>query len=366
MATIFFDTCAIRYLVKQSINGDQVRHALSQRGGQAVIGRNTLFEIAKLSEKNPSEFKRTCDFLISLGPDYTKPYMDLFEIEVQKLRYGKLYSPWGCEYEKARIDNYNRYLASGNFPDDFAQALAKRIDDVKRLQAVWQPGYKLKIHYPSDNKIAVDVQPYTLGLSCNEGILNFCAIDGKKMPKNIPLSRSNFQHYDEIVIALKAAKKISDQLQKAIYKISAQHGYYGFSRDDISKIRGLPFEKRVVDASIFSDENTIHFIRLFRNIGQEFSEKEIQKFLLNQSDCLALHTIFRAHICWGDTVATQFVTPSEDRFSDAFQFVEASCCTTFVSEESKLINENGYGKKLNPGIELLHVSDFVRFIAWTA
>lgn len=33
MVTIFFDTCAIRYLVKQGIGGDQVRNALSQKGG---------------------------------------------------------------------------------------------------------------------------------------------------------------------------------------------------------------------------------------------------------------------------------------------------------------------------------------------
>lgn len=122
------------------------------------------------------------------------------------------------------------------------------------------------------------------------------------------------------------------------------------------------FEKRVCSASIYREENASHFIQFFKNIGHEISAKEIQKFLLSQSEYLALRTIFRAHICWGDVVATQFITPSEDRFSDAFQFVEASCCTTFVSEEKKLVRENGYGRKLNPGIELLHVDNFLKFI----
>lgn len=361
MSTIFFDTCAIRYLVKQGLDGEQVRNVLSQRGGQAVIGRNTLFEIAKLSEKNPLEFKKTCDFLISLSPDYTKSYMELFEIEVKKLRYGKLYSSWACEHEKARIDSYNDYLASGNFPDNFMQDLAKRIDNIKRLRAIWQPGYKLKIYYPNANKIAVDVQPYTLELSCNESVLNLCAIDSEKALKTISLSRSHLKCYDEIMKALNASKNISDQFQKEIYKISTQYGYYGYSPDDISKIKSLPFEERVSNASAYREDNLRLYTIFFKNIGQDISKNEVQKFLLNLSDYPALSTIFRAHIYWGDVVATQFDIPAEDRFSDAFQFVEASSCTTFVSEEKKLINENGYGKKLNPGIELLHVSDLVEF-----
>ena len=86
---------------------------------------------------------------------------------------------------------------------------------------------------------------YTLELSCNESVLNLCAIDSEKALKTISLSRSHLKCYDEIMKALNASK-ISVINSKKIYKISTQYGYYGYSPDDISKIKSLPFEERGV------------------------------------------------------------------------------------------------------------------------
>ena len=61
MSTIFFDTCAIRYLVKQGLDGEQVRNVLSQRVDRQLLAEILYLKLQNYQKKILLSLK-TCDF----------------------------------------------------------------------------------------------------------------------------------------------------------------------------------------------------------------------------------------------------------------------------------------------------------------
>lgn len=279
MATIFFDTCAINYLVKQGLEGHHIKNQLT--GHVPVIGRNTLYECAK-TYKYPDLCKEIHLFIEDLDPWYTLTHEQLHKREAFALKDGVPFENWCNPEEKNLIKISNNLFISNNINQELLDSIERCEKNIEQAQRVWDP----------------------------------------------------------------AKGNILTRKEKAPYKIQ--------------------FEERVKKAAE-RDETPGELLLLFNNMNLQLSEKEIKKFLKHLDQYPALRTLFRTVLLLSDHSMLEKKPPRKDTFFDAIQFTEASYCTTFVSEDEKLVNDkekskNGkelYGRKLNPDIELLHIKNFM-------
>ena len=147
MATIFFDTCAINALVKQGLEGHEIKKKLA--GHVPVIGRNTLYECAK-NHKHRIFCKKIFIFIEELDPWYTLTREHLYEIEILKLTQGGSISCWCSKAEKDHISLSNKPFILGSneiYQNELARSITRREQNIKDLQnRTWfpEPNSKLK------------------------------------------------------------------------------------------------------------------------------------------------------------------------------------------------------------------------------
>jgi len=283
MATIFFDTCAINFLVDQGKRAHEIKKQLT-RYNVPVIGRNTLYECAR-SYQNQDRCKAVHEFIEELDPEYTLTRDQYYICEVLKLKRGIEFAYWCSINEKQRIKESNRCFITNNFGREVQQYIDEREKAIKQAQYIRSPD------------------------------------------RNNQLT----------------------QKQKSPYKI--------------------PFDDRVKRA-LRHNEIPGLLLPLFQKINLPLSLGEIKQLLISLDQYPALRTWIRSLIHLSDHSICEQGPPARDRFLDAMQFIEASYCTTFVSDEHKLVNDfkksrneaDLYGRKLNPTIELLHVKNFMTYL----
>lgn len=101
MATVFFDTSAINFLVDKKISGKEVAQFFKQKNRIPVVGRNTVYECAHTYlTSNVEKADRLITFLEELDPDYTLTRHELYLIEIEKLHTDALYSYFCSELDK--------------------------------------------------------------------------------------------------------------------------------------------------------------------------------------------------------------------------------------------------------------------------
>jgi hypothetical protein len=99
---------------------------------------------------------------------------------------------------------------------------------------------------------------------------------------------------------------------------------------------------------------------LFNQFGTVISLTDAGNFLNDQNSYPALRSLLYTYLYLDYSAEIHGQIPSEDRITDAMQLTEAAYCTTFVTEEKKLVRS--YGNNINPNIELIEVDTFLKHL----
>jgi len=97
--------------------------------------------------------------------------------------------------------------------------------------------------------------------------------------------------------------------------------------------------------------------KLFKLVGVDASELEIEKFLSNQADYPALRALLRTRLYLDYSAEKNQQTPHKNRITDSLQLTEASYSVTFVSNDRWLLKN---GNWINPDIEVISAEEFVK------
>jgi len=362
MDLIFFDTCAIRFLVKSGYTGSEIRDLLSKKGSLAVIGRHTLFECAR-HYKNSAECAATHIFIEELHPEYTLTRDEFYKAEERTIKYGASFSYWCSAEEKKIIRKSNQQLISGDYTKELTQYIHAREEEIRQAISVWQPIYKLEIASVLSSSTVGLLSLYTISLCLQQGSLSCIAIGAEGKIQDIPMTLLNLPFYDEIVAKLKRGDKLLDRHEQVIYELCAKHGCYGVPSKKLAELKKLSFNERVLRV-LEHDETFFIVSDLFKRSKLTLTDDEIRDFMKAPNKSPALYTLVRASIWLADHRLKNRTLPNEDKITDAIQLTEASHCTTFLSAEKDLVvfkekKEDPFGRKLNPAIELLYIHDFL-------
>jgi hypothetical protein len=100
----------------------------------------------------------------------------------------------------------------------------------------------------------------------------------------------------------------------------------------------------------------IYATRCFPNLNINLSDHDIND-ILNTKKYLALRTGIRDQIYLDLHTENYKVTPSEHKFTDGIQVIEASYFPVFISYDKNLVEE--YCKILNPDIQPINIKDLI-------
>lgn len=359
MASIFFDTCAIEALIKEkNISGNQLKIALFKRGWHAVIGRNTLYECAK-NLNNIADVSEKYSFIEELDPEYTLTTQQYYHLEVQKLNNNiPFFWAWAENGEKDFIRKVNSNLKNGIIDPAIAQYHKNRAKEIEYLKKYWGPNRpKLEVVY------ANDLQRYSKKLylflddSCQLQLF-----DGTNN-QIVPFLQKDLSCYSDVLERIRKEEKILPEQKEQIFKMYALKKNKQFIPIiELKKIKKSLFEEQL-KILIECRDNRLNIKDWFKKMNLFIHDKKLETILdcviTGSTDYKALQSCIRTNVWLATHSVCSHEKASRDRFEDALQLTEAAYCTTFVSVEKKLIEDNGFGHKINPFIERLDVKEFL-------
>lgn len=135
MATIFFDTCAIRSLMKRKIPADYIKSKLGSFH-TIVVGPHTLVECMK-NYTNRDECINTFLYVDALKPEYTLSARQFLEMEAIKLKSGKEFSYFCTIQEKQFISQFCEKLVSQVSEGVFKGLVDEYDSKIKSFKSAW-------------------------------------------------------------------------------------------------------------------------------------------------------------------------------------------------------------------------------------